>query len=108
MRNPFKIIHKFKNDNNRIQYLVYIFVGSLIDDEVIKILESIQDKDFYDTLIGINLKKRKLLEGVYGQTWYTYFFINEHITFSIKKINEDKKLQKKLLKFMVKNGIKKI
>ena len=97
MRNPFKIIHKFKNDNNRIQYLVYIFVGSLIDDEVIKILESIQDKDFYDTLIGINLKKRKLLEGVYGQTWYTYFFINEHITFSIKKINEDKKLQKKII-----------
>ena len=59
MRNPFKIIHKFKNDNNRIQFLVYIFVGSLIDDEVVKILESIKDKDFYDTLIYINPKKEK-------------------------------------------------
>jgi len=88
MRNPFKIIHKFKNDNNRIQYLVYIFVGSQQDDEIIKILESIKNKDFYDTLLFINQKKRKMIENVYGNKWYTYFFINEHITYSIKKINE--------------------
>ena len=97
MRNPFKIIHKFKNDNNRIQFLVYIFVGSLIDDEVVKILESIKDKDFYDTLIYINPKKRKIIETTYGEKWYTYFFINEHLTYSIKKINDDKKLQKKVI-----------
>ena len=97
MKNPFKIIHKFKNDNNRIQYLVYIFVGSHLDDEIIQILESIKDKDFYDTLIFINTKKRKILESVYGQNWYTFFFINDHVTYSIKKINENKKLQKKII-----------
>ena len=97
MKNPFKIVHKFKNNNSRIQYMVYIFIGSLIDNEIIKILESIEEKDFYDTLVFLNQKKRKLIENTYGEKWYTYFFINNHISYSIKKINEDKKLQKKII-----------
>ena len=97
MKNPFKIIHKFKNNNNRIQYLTYIFVGSLVDDDVLKILESITEKDFFDTITQLNQKKIKILEDYYGNKWYTYFFINDHIIYSIKKINEDKKLQKKVI-----------
>ena len=97
MKNPFKIIHKFKNNNNRIQYLTYIFVGSLVDDDVLKILESITEKDFFDTITQLNQKKIKILENYYGNKWYTYFFINDHIFYSIKKINDDKKLQKKVI-----------
>ena len=97
MKNPFKIIHKFKNNNSRIQYMIYIFIGSLISDEVQNILNSIVNKDFYDTLIFLNPKKRKILEDTYGEKWYKFFFINIHLTFSIKQINRDKKLQKKII-----------
>ena len=51
MKNPFKIIHKFKNDNNKIQYLLYIFIGEFIDSELMNILNSISKKDFFDTMI---------------------------------------------------------
>ena len=97
MKNPFKIVHKFKNDNNRIQYITYIFIGSLIEEEVVKILESIKDKDFYDSLIFLNPKKRKILEETYGDKWFTFLFINKHISYSIKKINEQKKLKNKII-----------
>ena len=70
MKDPIKIIHKFKNNNKTIQYKVYIFVGSLVPKEVMSILDSITDKDFYTTLNTMtkaeyevleNEKKRKLL-----------------------------------------------
>ena len=57
MKNPFKIIHKFKNNNSRIQYMIYIFIGSLISDEVQNILNSIVNKDFYDTLDELSRKR---------------------------------------------------
>ena len=41
MKDPIKIIHKFKNNNRRIQYKVFIFIGSLVPDEIIKILTNI-------------------------------------------------------------------
>ena len=50
MKDPIKIIHKFKNNNRRIQYKVYIFIGSIVPKEILKILESIVDKDLYTTL----------------------------------------------------------
>ena len=46
MKNPYKIIHKFKNNNGRTQYFVYIFVGPLVDDDIMKILKSIKTKIF--------------------------------------------------------------
>ena len=50
MKDPIKIIHKFKNNNRRIQYKVYIYVGYLVPKEIMTILNSIIDKDFYLTL----------------------------------------------------------
>ena len=50
MKDPIKIIHKFKNNNRRVQYKVYVYVGSLVPKDIMKILESIADKDFYTTL----------------------------------------------------------
>ena len=42
-KTPIKIIHKFKNNNRRIQYIQYIFIGS-IDDEIMNMLKLIKAK----------------------------------------------------------------
>ena len=31
MEDPIKVIHRFKNNNRKIQYMCYIFVGSLVN-----------------------------------------------------------------------------
>ena len=62
MNNPIKIIHKFKNNNRRIQYIQYIFIGSLVDDKVYNILKTIKNKNLYDTLDFLNKNKLKILE----------------------------------------------
>ena len=49
MKDPIKIIHKFKNNNRRIQYKVYIYIGYLVSKEVMTILNSFIDKDFFLT-----------------------------------------------------------
>ena len=85
MRNPYKIIHKFKNNNGRIQYMIYIFVGPLVDETLLKVFKNISNKDFYNTLINLSKANFKLLEDTYGEKWYNYFFTLEHIGYSIKK-----------------------
>jgi len=79
MKDPIKIIHKFKNNNNRIQYKVYIFIGSLLNDNLYKILDSIKNKDFFNTLKFLNKSQIKELEEHYGKKWYNNFFIKKHI-----------------------------
>ena len=79
MNNPIKIINKFKNNNRRIQYIQYIFIGSLVDDKVYNILKTIKNKNLYDTLDFLNKNKLKILEDYYGDFWYTYFFNTYHI-----------------------------
>jgi len=87
MKNPYKIIHKFKNNNNSIQYKIYIFVGSLVSDEIMKALNTFKNKDFYTTITTISKGNFKLLEDTYGDHWYNYFFTVSHILHSIKIIN---------------------
>lgn len=93
MDNPIKIIHKFKNNNRRNQYITYIFVGSLIDTEIENIFENIKDKNFYDTLNNLAKNKIDLLEGKYGEYWYKFFFNKYHIKKQINDIvkNSNKK-----------------
>ena len=79
MRDPIKIIHKFKNNNRRIQYKVYIFIGSLVPKEILKILESFVDKDLYTTLNTLSKNEHTELEKLYGEYWYEKFFISYHI-----------------------------
>jgi hypothetical protein len=79
MKDPIKIIHKFKNNNKTIQYKVYIFVGSLVSKELMVILDNIADKDFYTTLNTISKDNYKILENMYGEYWYDKFFISYHI-----------------------------
>ena len=79
MKDPIKIIHKFKNNNRRIQYKVYIFVGQLVPKDIMKILDSIENKDFFTTLNTLSKAEYKELENYYGEYWYEKFFISYHI-----------------------------
>lgn len=85
MDNPIKIIHKFKNNNRRNQYLTYIFVGSFVEEEIENIFDNIKNKDFYDTLNNLSKNKIDLLNNKYGEYWYKYFFNKYHIK---KQIND--------------------
>jgi hypothetical protein len=87
MKDPIKIIHKFKNANRRIQYKVYIYIGSLLSDELIKILKIIENKDFFNSLLVLNNKQIKELENFYGEYWYQKFFISKHLKSQIKQID---------------------
>jgi len=79
MKDPIKIIHKYKNNNRRIQYKVYIFVGSLVPTDIMKILDSIVDKDLFSTLNSLIKTDYEKLEQFYGKFWYEKFFISYHI-----------------------------
>jgi hypothetical protein len=102
MDNPIKIIHKFKNNNKRNQYLTYIFIGPLIDENIFNILESIKDKDFYNTLLNISRNKLNDLTNYYGEYWYKYFFNKYHIKKQINDIlkssNKRKNIENKFSK----------
>jgi len=89
MKDPIKIIHKFKNDNKKIQYKVYIYIGNLVPDNIIKILVNITNKNLYDTLNTITNDNYKELENYYGEFWYQYFFINYHIYSQFKIIENN-------------------
>ena len=79
MKDPIKIIHKFKNNNKNIQYKVYIFIGSLVPKKVMNILNSIINKDLYTTLNTITKLEYEVLENFYGEFWYDKFFISYHV-----------------------------
>lgn len=111
MKDPIKIIHKFKNNNRRIQYKTYIFIGSLLPEDIVKILEIIKNKDFFNSLILLTIKQYKLIENYYGERWYEKFFISYHINSQIKIIEESlskkKELENKFGKDWYKNHINK-
>jgi hypothetical protein len=79
MKNPIKIIHSYKNSNRRVQYLVYIFIGSLVPKDVLKVLNFIKEKDLFITLTTISKLDYKIIEDYYGSYWYNLFFITPHI-----------------------------
>ena len=88
MNSPIKIIYKYKNDNRKNQYQYYIFIGSLLQPNLLKVLKKIQDLNFFDTLVSLSDKEIELLINFYGEFWYKYFFITEHLLFSIGNISK--------------------
>ena len=83
---PIKIIHKYKNNNRRLQYKVFIFIGSHVPEEVLNVLNLIENKDFYTALNILSIKNYEIIESFYGKYWYNFFFINYHIKAQIKLI----------------------
>ena len=98
MDDPIKIIHKFKNNNRRIQYHLYLFIGQLVDDDVMRALNLIKDKPFNDSIIMLNAKLLKKLELFYGEFWYNKIFITEHVFFEKKEANNMKSLKDKIIR----------
>lgn len=88
MDEPIKLIYKYKNNNGKQQYNIYIFIGKLVDEKVINILEKIKSLNLYDTLIQLTDIEIKNLEKIYKEYWYEKFFNNYHINHMKKKINE--------------------
>ena len=88
-KDPIKIIHKFKNNNRRIQYRVYIYIGSHIPENIMNILEAIKDKDLYTSLNTISKDNYSLLENYYGKFWYYKIFLSYHIESQINIIHNN-------------------
>ncbi len=97
MKDPIKIIHKFKNSNRHIQYKVYIFIGSLLTEELTKIVKIIENKDFFNSLLALNNKQIKELEDYYGVYWYQKFFISYHLKSQIKQIDSTAVKKKQII-----------
>jgi len=88
MNSPIKIIYKYKNDNRKNQYQYYVFVGSLLPTPIQKILKKMQDLNFFDTIITLSEKEISNLVEFYGEFWYKYFFLTEHLGASIQAISK--------------------
>ena len=87
--NPIKVIHRYKNNNKRTQYIQYIFIGSFIEYEIDNILENIKKKSLFETLTVLSKQKLDKLETVYGSYWYQYFFNRYHIIDQFNSINKN-------------------
>jgi hypothetical protein len=96
MKDPIKIIHKFKNNNGRIQYKIYIFIGFILNNNILDILKTIKNKDLLSTFNQLSKSDYNKLEEYYGKYWYEYFFTSYHIS-SQKKIIENNITKKKQL-----------
>ena len=87
---PYKVIHHYKNDYKRTQYLMYIYVGSLLTEDTMKILNKIQKLDIIDSLEKITKKDVKLMEEEFCEDWYNYFFLSAHIHKKFTSISKSK------------------
>ena len=96
MDNPMKIIHKYKNNNKKIQYHCYIYVGPFLPDKVKTILMKIKDLDFFSSLEAISDKDEKELVAIYGDYWYEKLFISYHIIKQKESILTNKPKKNKL------------
>ena len=82
MDDPVKIIHKYKNDNGRIQYHVHIYIGDIMNDNCMRVLNKIKNMNLYDSLIGLTDNEQEIITKVYGEFWYEKFFNTYHILFT--------------------------
>ena len=97
MKNPYKVIFKYKNLNNEYQYNVYIFVGK-ITNEIKIIINKFQNLNLLDTLKKITISDANTLKKLYGSKWYSFFFVYDHIIHTMNNLLEkDKKFIKKKL-----------
>jgi hypothetical protein len=97
MNDPVKIIWKYKNDNRRVQYNTYIFVGNQVPHDIQKSLDKIINLNFYDALISLNKTEHKKLEDFYGNEWYNKFYNTYHVHHSIQLIKESNTQKKELI-----------
>lgn len=88
---PYKIIHKFKNANNKYQYLLYVFIGKLFDDNIQIILENIKNYTFLQLLLRLPLASWREMAAYYGEEWFYYLFPWEHIRAVLRAMSEQQR-----------------
>ena len=76
MRDPIKIIWKYKNNNKNIQYNIYIYIGKT---PLNKILLKIQNLDLLETMTKLTKDELNELKNFYGDKWHYKFFTIEHV-----------------------------
>jgi len=96
MEDPIKIIWKYKNNNRRVQYGIYIFVGA-ISNNVKHVLNKIEKLSLYDAFIELNDQDNKLLNTKYGKTWYKFFYNFHHINNIINTIKDTPAKKKEII-----------
>lgn len=96
MNDPIKIIWKYKNANQRVQYSTYIFIGNKVPKDIKNILDKMSELNFYDTLITLAKTDYKKLDTFYGNKWYEKFFNVYHIDLTIDIIHESSVQKKEL------------
>ena len=96
MDDPIKLIWKYKNNNRRTQYAMYIFVGD-VSKPLKKVLDKIKDLNFYDTLLNLTKEEYSQLEKNYGIKWYNKLFNLYHINSSIYSIKESSILKNEII-----------
>jgi hypothetical protein len=106
MNDPIKIIHKYKNNNERIQYHIYIFLGDIIDDNCMRILKKIKDMDLFTALTSLEIRDREIIEKNYGEFWYEKFFNSYHISNTRENIIKNPPKMKELKTFYDNKWIK--
>jgi hypothetical protein len=93
---PIKIIYQYRNNNKKIEYEIFIFIG-IIGARYKTILERIKDLDIYNTLKEITIEEEKKLSRIFGEFWITKFFNKYHISSFINKLENNDKIKRVIL-----------
>jgi hypothetical protein len=83
---PFKIIYRYRNENRKIQYEYYIFLGN-VPMAIRRILSKIKMLTFLETLIELSPDEVNILTKYYGDHWYECIFLSKHLKKSKKIFN---------------------
>lgn len=81
MNDPIKVIHKYKNNNGRIQYHINIFLGDICNKKCMAVLDKIKNMNLFSALTEIPQSDIDILIKRYGEYWYEKFFNNYHINY---------------------------
>lgn len=89
MNDPIKIIYKYKNNNRRVQYQIYIFIGDIVEERCTQVLTKIKNFDLYTTLTVLSNEERAVMVENYGEYWYEKFFNGYHINATKENVLAD-------------------
>ncbi len=106
MKEPVKILWKYKNNNGKVQYNTYVFIGKY-GETMIGILNKIKDIPLIDTWNNLTVQENETLEKAYGIYWYKKFYNLHHINHTIKELiaSKNKTLSSKYGDTWEKNNI---
>ena len=88
MPKPIKIIYKYHNKQNNIQYHHFIFLDKKYKDAK-DVLDKIAPLPYDKCLVALTQKDFKKLVDNFSQEWYSCFFNKHHLQLYTKKISKN-------------------